>query len=88
MDIAITVTAAPASEDLLLDAAAALQRDFGGALEFRWLAPGEAMDLISAEGEAPSPCPSPHRGEGTPEASFPCRKGRSRLPLPSGRGLG
>ncbi|MGO9546732.1 MAG: hypothetical protein ACLPPF_18290 [Rhodomicrobium sp.] len=43
MDIAITVTAAPASEDLLLDAAAALQRDFGGALEFRWLAPGEAV---------------------------------------------
>ncbi|MGO9473021.1 MAG: hypothetical protein ACLPWS_06345 [Rhodomicrobium sp.] len=54
MDIAITVTAAPASEVLLLDAAAALQREFGGALEFRWLAPGEAMDLILAEEKAPS----------------------------------
>ncbi len=60
MDIAITVTAAPASEDLLLDAAAALQRELNGALEFSWLAEGEAMDLIlPAEEKTLSPQPSP-----------------------------
>jgi phosphoserine phosphatase len=46
MDIAITVAAAPSQDDLLLDLAAALQREFDGALDFRWLSPGEAMDLI------------------------------------------
>ncbi len=46
MDIAITVTALPSQDDLPLDAAAALQRDFGGVLEFRWLSQGEAIDLI------------------------------------------
>jgi len=86
MDIAITVTAAPASEDLLLDAAAALQRDFGGALEFRWLAPGEAIDLIlPAQEKAPSPQPSPQgereeqrplspRGEGQDEGGLAALK--------------
>ncbi len=59
MDIAITVVSAPSQEDLLLDVAAALQRDFGGALEFRWLAPGEAMDLILETADHPSSCPSP-----------------------------
>jgi phosphoserine phosphatase len=54
MEIAITVTAAPSREDLLLDVAAALQRDFDGALHFRWLSQGEAMDLIlPAQGDAP-----------------------------------
>lgn len=48
MEIAITVTAAPQSEELLLDAAAALQRDLNGGLHFSWLAEGEAMDLILA----------------------------------------
>ncbi len=67
MDIAITVTAAPASEDLLLDAAAALQRELNGALEFRWLAPGEAMDLI---------LPSP---EGAPETPVPADFGKDEL---------
>ena len=57
MDIAITLTAAPAHADSLLDVAAALQRDFNGALEFRWLGQGEAIDLI---------LPSPG---GAPEAS-------------------
>ncbi|MFZ1107756.1 MAG: phosphoserine phosphatase SerB [Rhodomicrobium sp.] len=52
MEIAITVAAAPSRDDLLLDVAAALQREFEGALDFRWLAQGEAMDLIlpSSEG--------------------------------------
>ena len=69
MEIAITVTAAPQSQDLLLDAAAALQRDLNGEADFRWLAEGEAMDLIlaatgKAPSKAPSPQPSPTRGEG------------------------
>jgi len=55
MEIAITITAAPQSEDLLLDAAAALQRDLNGGLEFRWLGDGEAADLI---------LPSDGQGEG------------------------
>ncbi len=46
MDVAITLTALPSQDDLLLGVAATLQRDFGGVLEFRWLAPGEAIDLI------------------------------------------
>ena len=56
MDIAITVAAAPGSEELLLDAASSLQRDLNGALQFRWLAAGEAMDLIlpASENETPS----------------------------------
>ena len=65
MEIAITVTAIPSQEDLLLDVAAALQRDLNGALEFRWLGQGEAMDLIlRVEEKIPSPQPSPARGEG------------------------
>ncbi len=65
MEIAITVTAVPSQEDLLLDAAAALQRELNGALEFRWLGQGEAMDLIlRVEEKTPSPQPSPARGEG------------------------
>jgi phosphoserine phosphatase len=78
MEIAITITAVPPQEDVLLDAAAALQRELNGALEFRWLARGEAMDLIlpagekppsaQAEGRTPSqpsqPAPSPLAGEG------------------------
>ncbi len=68
MEIAITFIAAPGSEDLLLDTAAALQRDLNGRAAFRWLAEGEAMDLIvPALEKAPSPCPSPARGEGTPD---------------------
>ena len=55
MEIASTVTAVPFQDNLLLDVAAALQRDFNGELEFRWLSPGEAMDLILY----PSSCPSP-----------------------------
>jgi phosphoserine phosphatase len=51
MPIAITVTAAPQSKDLLLDAAAALQRDLNGGLEFRWLAGDEAIDLVLRTGE-------------------------------------
>ena len=53
MEIAITLTAVPSSEDLLLDVAAALQRDLNGALEFRWLGQGEAIDLILPTGEKP-----------------------------------
>jgi phosphoserine phosphatase len=49
MYIAITITAAPDSEDALLDAASALQRDLNGALQFQWLAAGEAIDLILSE---------------------------------------
>ena len=65
MEIAITITAVPSQEDLLLDTAAALQRELNGALEFRWLGQGEAMDLILPAGEKPpSPQPSPARGEG------------------------
>ena len=60
MEIAITITAVPSREDLLLDTAAALQRELNGALEFRWLAQGEAMDLILPAGEkTASPQPSP-----------------------------
>ena len=62
MEIAITLTAVPSSEDLLLDVAAALQRDLNGALEFRWLGQGEAIDLILPAGEKPpSPQPSPSK---------------------------
>ncbi len=64
MEIAITITAVPSQGNLLLDVAAALQRDFNGELDFCWLAPGEAMDLILA----PSPQPSPARGEGAGSA--------------------
>ncbi len=65
MEIAITVTAVPSQEELLLDVAAALQRELNGALEFRWLGQGEAMDLIlRVEEKAPSPQSSPARGEG------------------------
>ena len=60
MEIAITITAVPSREDLLLDTAAALQRELNGALEFRWLGQGEAMDLILPAGQkTPSPQPSP-----------------------------
>jgi phosphoserine phosphatase len=63
MEIAITITAVPSQEDLLLDAAAALQRELNGVLEFRWLGQGEAIDLIlPAQEKAPSPQPSPARG--------------------------
>ena len=63
MEIAITVTAVPSRDNLLLDVAAALQRELNGALEFRWLGQGEAMDLI-LHADTPSPQPSPARGEG------------------------
>jgi phosphoserine phosphatase len=46
MDIAITLTAAPESKDLLLGLSAQLQRDLNGDLEFGWLSEGEALDLI------------------------------------------
>ena len=59
MDIAITVTALPSQDDLLLDTAAALQREFGGALEFRWLAAGEAIDLILPSPEDALETPQP-----------------------------
>jgi phosphoserine phosphatase len=49
MQIAITISAAPQSRDLLLDAAAALQRELNGGRELSWLAPDEAVDLILAE---------------------------------------
>ncbi len=58
MEIVITITAVPSQEDLLLDAAAALQRDLNGALEFRWLAQGEAIDLILPAPESPPDAPS------------------------------
>ena len=62
MEISITITAVPSREDLLLDTAAALQRELNGALEFRWLGQGEAMDLILPAGEKPpSPQPSPSK---------------------------
>ena len=67
MEIAITVIAVPSQDKLLLDVAAALQRDFNGALEFRWLAKGEAMDLI---------LPSP---EGAPKTPQPADFGRAEL---------
>jgi phosphoserine phosphatase len=70
MEIAITITAVPSQEDMLLDAAAALQRELNGALEFRWLARGEAMDLILPAGEKPpSHQPSP-QGEREPAPQF------------------
>ncbi len=50
MEIAITLTAAPQSKDLLLDASAAVQRELQGALEFSWLAVGEAADLMFRDG--------------------------------------
>ena len=63
MEVAITVTTVPPQEDLLLDVAASLQRDFSGALAFRWLAPGEAVDLILSPSSCPQqpvqPAPSP-----------------------------
>ncbi len=55
MSIAITVTAAPQSQDLLLDAAAALQRELNGEADFRWLAEGEAMDLVLPADESGLP---------------------------------
>ncbi len=58
MEIAITVTAVPSQEDLLLDVSAALQRDLNGALAFRWLAQGEAIDLILPAPESPPDVPS------------------------------
>jgi phosphoserine phosphatase len=60
MEIAITVTALPSQDKLLLDVAAALQRELNGALEFRWLAQGEAIDLIlpSPEGAPETPQPA------------------------------
>src|SRR5271157_5497189 len=58
MEIAINVVAVHSQDNLLLDVAAALQRDFNGALEFRWLGQGEALDLI-LHADAPSSCPSP-----------------------------
>ena len=81
MEIAITVTAAPSQDKLLLDVAAALQRDFGGTLEFRWLCQGAAMDLILQD-NSPSPQPSPARGdvpsplvrEGQDEGDLTCVK--------------
>ncbi len=55
MQVAITITAAPSSEEMLLDAAAALQRELNGEAHFRWLAKGEAVDLIlSAFGSEPA----------------------------------
>ncbi len=51
MDIAITLAAAPQSQELLLDLAAKLQRDLNGALRFAWLSEGEAADLILPAGE-------------------------------------
>ncbi|MGA7328541.1 MAG: phosphoserine phosphatase SerB [Rhodomicrobium sp.] len=50
MEIAITLTAAPQSQDLFLDTAAAIQRELHGALEFSWLAEGEAADLMFRDG--------------------------------------
>ena len=67
MEIAITVTAVPSQDKLLLDVAAALQRDFNGALEFSWLGQGEAIDLI---------LPSPG---GAPEKPQPADFGRAEL---------
>ena len=67
MEIAITVTALPSQDNLLLDVAAALQRELNGALEFNWLGQGEAMDLI---------LPSP---EGTPETPQPADFGKPEL---------
>lgn len=49
MEIAITITAAPRSKELLLDCAATLQRELGGTLEFGWLSEGEAADLIGRD---------------------------------------
>lgn len=64
MEIAITITATPPREDLLLDAAAALQRDLNGALEFRWLSQGEAVDLIlPAPESAPETLPAAGSGK-------------------------
>src|SRR5208282_1459241 len=77
MEIAITVTAAPQSQDLLLDASAALQRDLNGELEFRWLGEGEAMDLILRAGKSPSQpqhTPSPPAGEGWGEGGLSALK--------------
>ncbi len=48
MAIAITLAAAPNSQDLLLDLAAKLQRELNGALQFAWLSEGEAADLLLA----------------------------------------
>jgi phosphoserine phosphatase len=82
MEIAITITAVPSQEDLLLDVAAALQRELNGALEFRWLAQGEAMDLILPAGEKTS---SPQAETGTP--SQPSQPSLSPLAA-EGRGDG
>ena len=79
MEIAITVTTVPSQDKLLLDIAAALQRDFNGALEFRWLAQGEAMDLIlyadppleGAERDGRDGVPSPLVGESQDEGEIP-----------------
>jgi phosphoserine phosphatase len=75
MEIAITVTAVPSHDNLLLDVAAALQRELNGALAFRWLGQGEAIDLI-LHADTPSPQPSPARGEGAG------RDGREGVPPP------
>ena len=52
MEIAITLVAAPQSKDLLLETAAALQRDLVGGLDLRWLAVDEAIDLVLPAVEA------------------------------------
>ncbi len=75
MQIAITVTAPASQDNLLLDVAAALQRDFGGTLEFSWLGQGEAMDLIlgagtPAGGDGGEGVPSPLAGEGQDEGEI------------------
>ncbi len=46
MTIAITLTAAPRSQEPLLDLAAKLQRELNGEFKFAWLSEGEAVDLI------------------------------------------
>ena len=78
MEIAITITAVPSQEDLLLDVAAALQRELNGALEFRWLAQGEAMDLILPAGEK-TPSPQGER-ELEPQPPAPGERGTPSLP--------
>jgi phosphoserine phosphatase len=69
MQIAVTIVAAPRSEDLLLDTTAALKRNLNNEFELHLLSEGEAVDLILLAEKTPSPQTSP-QGEREFRSSF------------------
>lgn len=78
MNIAITLTAAPSDTESLLDVAAALQRDFNGALKFRWLSQGEAIDLILPSPDGATEAPAAGKAELAPVKELVGRAAASR----------